>query len=380
MILARRSRHAVLPFSMAAHVAMATVGAFALALAGCEVDTANPLVPGSAPPSPSTSSSSAPFTDAGPPAPPADGSTTAPEANAPDASAAMDASGPQGEARGVFVAVGYGGRRVRSTDDGVTWTDDVSLVPRGGDDDNLLRTIVYGDGKFVALGYRAVVSVDGKSWLAPTAPFGQWIGAATWDTSKGFVAVGGYGLHATSRDGRTWSDHAFDTVASHCKHGIALGGGRFVSVNDDGARATSADGITWTRSQGAAGAVKTTSVAFGNGVFVAVGDTSAVRSTDGGLTFSAPAGLPSAASGIVFAQGHFTALSSGRVFTSPDGATWTTKASAEVRRGTVAYGHGAYVSIAEGGGIQRSSDGVVWSAPNTLPGANPLEAIAFGPL
>lgn len=376
MTFARRPRHSTLVLSTVPLGALATVAMFALS--GCEVDTASSLRPDPTS-SPSDPSKTPPTADAGAPVPLADGSASTADATATDASAVGD-SGPQGEAAGVFVAVGYGGRRVRSTDDGVTWTDDVSLVPQGGDDDNLLRTIVYGDGKFVALGYRAVISVDGKTWLAPTAPFGQWIGAATWDFGKGFVAVGGYGLHATSRDGRTWSDHAFDTVASHCKHGIALGGGRFVSVNDDGGRASSADGVTWTKSQGAAGAVKTTGVAFGNGVFVAVGDTSAVRSADGGLTFSAPASLASAASGIVFAQGHFTALSSGRVFTSPDGAVWTTKTSADVRRGTVAYGHGTYVSIAEGGGIQRSSDGVVWTAPKTLPGANALEAIAFGPL
>lgn len=349
-----------------------------VSLAACEVDTASSLRT-EATSTPTDPSSTPTPSDAGTAIPPADGSVSSPDATVGDASATTDA-GPQAEGPGVFVAVGYGGRRVRSTDDGLTWTDDVSLVPQGGDDDNLLRTIVYGDGKFVALGYRAVVSVDGKTWLAPTAPFGQWIGAAAWETNKGFVAVGGYGLHATSRDGRTWSDHAFDTVASHCKHGIAFGGGRFVSVNDDGARATSVDGVTWTKSQGVAGAVKTTGVAFGNGVFVAVGETSAVRSTDGGLTFSSPAALSSSAAGIVFAQGHFTALSSGRVFTSPDGVVWTAKPSADARRGTVAYGHGTYVSIAEGGGIQRSSDGVVWSAPKTLSGANALEAIAFGPL
>jgi hypothetical protein len=295
----------------------------------------------------------------------------------PDAGGGTGPSSSGPEPSGVFVAVGYGGRRIRSVDDGRTWTDDVSAVANGGDDDMLLRAVVHANGEFVALGYRAVRSTDGKTWQPLSAPFGQWIGAVVWDKTR-FVAVGGYGLHATSPDGTTWSDHPIDHEAAHAHDAIAAGGGRFVAANDLGGRSTSADGITWVKSTGAA-STATTAVAFGNGAFVALGGTAVARSTDGGLTFTAGAPLPRTCRGLVFAQGHFTALADGHVLTSSDGLTWLDTASSNAHRGLVAYGHGTYVSLG-GAGRQRSSDGVAWEAPITDKSQNPLEAIAFGPL
>lgn len=275
----------------------------------------------------------------------------------------------------MFVAVGYGGRRVRSTDDGRTWTDDVSVVANGGDDNNLLRAVVWGNGKFYAMGYRTTTSPDGKVWTPLSAPYGQWIGAATWQSGM-IVAAGGYGLHATSTNGTSWSDRPIDTIATHAHDAMTFGEGRFVSANDDGARLTSPDGVTWSRAMGADN-VPTTEVAFGNGVFVAVGGSNVVRSTDG-VTFTAVAPLAAQCRGLVFAKGHFTAIAEGRVFTSTDGMTWANTAAATAHRGLVAYGHGTYVNLGERG-IQRSADAVTWGAPIPEGPGNSLEAIAFGP-
>ena len=124
--------------------------------------------------------------------------------------------------------------------------------------------------------------------------------------------------------------------------------------------------------------IATADLAFGNGVFVALGDTSVVRSTNGGATFGAAVTLSSASRGVVFAQGHFTALSVGRVFTSPDGVAWMAHPSPNARRGTVAFGHGTYVSLGDDG-VQRSTNGIDWTPPVRDGSRNPLEAIAFGP-
>src|SRR5688572_7264580 len=43
----------------------------------------------------------------------------------------------------VIVAVGYGHRRMRSLDLGLTWVDVVEDDPDGGDDENLLRAATY---------------------------------------------------------------------------------------------------------------------------------------------------------------------------------------------------------------------------------------------
>jgi hypothetical protein len=101
------------------------------------------------------------------------------------------AGGAAGEPKGTFVAVGYGGRRVRSTDDGVTWTDDVSIDPSGGDDLSLLRTIAWGNGLFVAAGWRIMTSPDGVTWKdTPPDSFKQnWIGQMGYGGKNSFEKV-----------------------------------------------------------------------------------------------------------------------------------------------------------------------------------------------
>lgn len=303
---------------------------------------------------------------------------TAPPAPTSSSPSTPDATAPAVDPAGAFVAVGYGARRVRSIDDGKTWVDDVAATAQGGDDDLLLRTVVYANGAFVGLGYRAVRSTDGKTWQPLSSPFRQWIGSATWEGAR-FVAVGGYGLRATSPDGTTWSDKAIDTVATHAHDALAFGGGRFAAANDEGKRSSSADGVTWTPSTGAE-SIATYALAHGNGVFVALGNTSTVCSVDGGRTFGGATTLGAPCRGLVFAQGHFTALANGHVFTSTDGTAWVDHVAASAHRGQIAYGHGTYVVLGEQG-RQRSTDGLTWEAPVGDDGnKNPLEAITFGPL
>lgn len=310
------------------------------------------------------------------------GDATAPD-TAADAGAAEDASDAGGDANdgpGIFVAVGYGGRRIRSIDDGRTWIDDQSLAAHGGDDNDLLRTVVYGAGHFVALGWRAMDSQDAHMWTDHGANIGQWIGASVF--AKGtFVAVGGYGLHAVSADGITWDRHDTGTVAAHTHDGLAFGdvaGGRFVMANDDGHRSYSGDGKTWTDASGAA-ATKSTEIAFGNGLFVGLADTAVVASSDGGATFSDAATLGMACQGLVFAQGHFTALAQGHVFTSANGSQWTDHTVAGISGGAIAYGHGTYVTL-QASKRRRSTDGITWEPPvsDDSGDANSLETITFG--
>jgi hypothetical protein len=278
---------------------------------------------------------------------------------------------------GVFVAVGYGGRRVRSIDDGRTWTDDQQLVANGGDDNMLLRTITWGNGMFVALGYRSMTSPDGQTWVDHgVTSLNQWMGAVTYAKAT-FVAVGGFGLRATSTDGVAWTNHMLDQTASHEAQILVYGdvqGGRFVSTNDDGKLGYSADGKTWQFATGTLPAIK--EVAYGNGVFVGTGDAAVVVSSDG-ATWTAGPKLAVTTQGFLFAQGHFTALGSGHVFTSPDGVAWTDHAVSGIAGGALAYGHGTFVVVA-GKSRRRSSDGLAWDAAVTS-GTNDLVWVGFGP-
>ena len=283
---------------------------------------------------------------------------------------------------GVFVAVGYGGRRVRSTDDGVTWTDDASLATNGGDDNSLLRTVAWGKNQFVALGYRALTSPNGKDWQdRGLLAIDQWIGAALFAQGQ-FVAIGGYGLRATSLDGVAWTDRPIDHVDSHADSADALVfssdfGGRFVSTNDSGRRSTSSDGKVWALSTGATSTM-TTDLAFGNGVFVGIGGTAVVVSTDGGTSWSDAGHVAANVAGLVFAQGHFTALASGHAYTSSDGLTWTDHPVAGLAPGALTYGHGTYIK-AGGLMLSRSPDGISWASPFVLSGSNHIACVTFGP-
>ncbi|MES1164825.1 MAG: hypothetical protein ABUR63_03635, partial [Verrucomicrobiota bacterium] len=307
---------------------------------------------------------------------------TAAEVTPPaDSGGGGDAQPSSLDGPGVFVGVGYGGRRVRSVDDGMTWIDDTAITAAGGDDANLLRTVGWGGGQFVALGFRVITSPNGRDWHDYGATIGQWIGTVVHAQGQ-YVGAGGYGLRGTSADGVTWVHHDIDTIATHSDMGHGLiftsdRGGRFVSANDDGRRSHSADGKAWMFSTGAL-TTRTTDLAAGNGVVVGVGGTGVVVSSDAGATWTDAAQLAAAATSIVFAQGHFTATGAGHVFTSTNGTTWTDRPVAGLVSGGLAYGHGTYINVS-GVRLRRSTDGVTWAAPVVLSGTNGITCVVFGP-
>jgi hypothetical protein len=293
-----------------------------------------------------------------------------------------DGSSDPNESPGIFVAVGYGGRRIRSTDDGVSWTDNVQIEANGGDDNDLLRTVIWGNQEFVALGWRTMTSPDGKTWTdVGLNNLNLWVGAAAYAQGQ-YVALGGYGLRATSPDALTWKNHSIDTIAIHAGDALVYvsATGTFAGANDNGLRSYSTDGVTWSSSTGATATV-TTELAYGGGVLVSLGGTAVAVSRDGGLTWSAGGSLGSSCQGLVFAQGHFTARASGHIFTSTDGQTWTDHPIANMAMGPIAYGHGSYVLVnGSGSGLSRSTDGLNWGAVVPIPGAgNALNWVTFGP-
>jgi hypothetical protein len=287
-------------------------------------------------------------------------------------SASVDSSpGP-----GVFLAVGYGGRRVRSLDDGMTWVDDQQLEASGGDDMMNLRVVTWGDHEFVALGWRVMTSPDGNTWTdLGTSPLGNWIGGVTYAENE-FVAVGGYGLRDISTNAMTWTSESIDTTATHAYDGVAfgsVGAGMFVSANDSGQRSYSSDGTHWAYSTSLTG-TSSTHMTFGNGVFVGIGGTAVVTSTDG-MNWTSAATLSASPGSVLFAAGHFTAVADGHVFTSNDGTTWTDQVSSSANAGQIAYGDGTYV-WANGISPRRSTDGINWTVV-TLTGTNSLNSVTF---
>jgi hypothetical protein len=319
------------------------------------------------------------------PSNPTDAAAPDADATVPDGSSAMDAASLDGAGdsagdaalTGVFVAVGYGGRRLRSLDDGMTWVDDQQLEASGGDDQENLRVVVWGDNQFVALGWRVMTSPDGMTWDdLGTTPLGNWIGGATYANSE-FVGVGGYGLRDISTNAMSWTSESIDTAATHAYDGVVWGnvsGGMFVSANDSGARSYSADGTKWKYSTSLTSTLST-HLTFGAGVFVGIGGSSVVTSTDG-ISWVAATTLSAAPGNVIFAAGHFTAVADGHVYTSNDGMTWADNVSSTANAGQIAYGDGTYVWV-NGISPRRSTDGIHWMVV-TETGTNALNSVTFG--
>jgi hypothetical protein len=309
---------------------------------------------------------------------------SASEAGASDAGDAGDAGhaadGSTAEPTGVFVAVGYGGRRMRSVDDGQSFVDDQSLEANGGDDNDLLRTVAFGPGGFLAAGWQLLSSPDGKTWSALPPTHQNWFGALVYADST-WVAVGGYGMRLTSGDGMTWTDHSLDTTAAHPHGCLAFTGSSpaFAACNDNGARSYSADGVTWSYATGAE-AVVSSQVVAGAGVVAGVDGAQVVVSKDNGQTWTQTTALDQPGGGLVFAQGHFTYLSTSAVYTSTDGTTWEKHAAPGIQPSALAYGHGTYVAV-RAHDWQRSADGITWgSATHDTSKDNGFEWVAFGAL
>jgi hypothetical protein len=178
-----------------------------------------------------------------PEAGPGPGPGTSRDASTPDA-----ATNPPTKGTPVFVAVGYAGRRVRSTDLGLTWTDDTTLGG-GGDDQYLLRAVTFGKGVFVATGWKILTSPDGRAgtWTDHTMPSQQWLGGVQFGNNR-FVATGGYGFSANSTDGLSWSPAG--SLQTQASRSLAFGEGKFVSATDAGNWWSSTDGESWTTMSG----------------------------------------------------------------------------------------------------------------------------------
>jgi hypothetical protein len=179
-----------------------------------------------------------------------------------DAGAAgADSGGEAGDAAGeseippgyvkAVIGVGYGGIRIVSRDGGLTWGDRVFAAPDGGDDDDLLRAVVYGKGRWLASGWKLMSSDDGLNWT----DHGKFHDGIITDEQiieglaykDGFFYAAGDGNPSRlyrSADGLAWS--YFAAIGDTVKHtGLAYRGGVFVSYGDSNTSYRSSDGQSW---------------------------------------------------------------------------------------------------------------------------------------
>ena len=241
-------------------------------------------------------------------------------------------------------------------------------------------SIAYGNGTYVAVGYDGGVmtSTNGISWTTrntgianrswSSITYGEGIFVAV---SWGEVSDGQAGI-MTSPDGITWT--SINSPAQESWSGIAYGNSTFVVVSyQNGNKVmTSPDGATWTLQTSAANN-DWIAVTYGNGVFVAVSRTGSgnrVMTSPDGITWTArtsPADNDWIA--ITYGGGKFVAVSStgtgNRVMTSTNGITWTLQTSAaDTEWSGITYGNGMYVAVSASGSgnrVMTSADGITWA-------------------
>lgn len=170
--------------------------------------------------------------------------------------------------------------------DAITWLETLVAQEKGIS----WYGLTHGDGKFVAIG--TISGAPAKAAFAYSTDGIQWtyvekndIGAIYYGIAYGngkFVAING--LQAiSSADGIDWEYHIIDNDAIRFEpfQGIAFGEGKFVSIGVDSGQAIySEDGINW--SKASEFVIKNIrSIAYGAGKFVAVGDNGAVYSSNG---------------------------------------------------------------------------------------------------
>ncbi len=201
-----------------------------------------------------------------------------------------------------LIGVGYGGIRVVSRDNGKTWGDRKSFGVNGGDDDNLLRAVVYGKGMWLATGWKLVTSNDGKLWQ-----------------DRGKIHDGGF-------------------MPCNIVEGLAYAGGWFYAACAEEPAVTyrSTEGLKWTKY----GTIGSTQghlfMTFRAGKFVAYGDNhNSFESTDA-LTFHALAGISEATycadtwksqadcfNAAWFSGAYLRPDWQGKISRSENGSTWT---------------------------------------------------------
>ena len=299
---------------------------------------------------------------------------------------------------GLFVAVGAdydeaGGAEIVTSPDGVTWTP---AEPLNGI--NEFWSVVYGNGLFVATGIEysnnwatqtsvIAVSQDGTRWTKTSiqnakklqVTFGDGVFVAISDSNDSDAN----NQILTSTDGTSWTRRG-DTAASQNWSRITYGGGKFVAVSTSFDVLTSDNGTTWTAEETGPSfdfppqpnSTMPMALTYGAGKFLLLSSVNFINpnrsrgvahfSTDA-KSWTSVEFAESAQSWVVigFDGSNFVGTYGDLLLLSQDGNTWT---SSQIIHGfrwmALAYAHGLYVAVDDGGKIMTSG---VFAPPVATP-------------
>jgi hypothetical protein len=130
------------------------------------------------------------------------------------------------------------------------------------------------------------------------------------------------------------------------------------------------------------GTTNLNAVAYGAGLYVVVGRDYALTTSPDGITWTSRASsTPIYSYDIAYGDGLFVAGGYyGDLSTSPDGITWTVRTSGfgdNVIWG-VTYGDGLYVAVGQSGTLTTSPDGTTWTTRTSGFGSTQINGVTFG--
>ncbi len=305
----------------------------------------------------------------------------------------VEATGPPacGADPGLFVAVGYGGRRITSHD-GFVWENDQRWSDESRDNDDVLFGIAFGAERFVAVGGGArtghiLTSRDGREWQevpgvqgrVATIAFGNGRFVAAHD-AEFMVSTDGEHFQPGQRLDWKGSVHARRSACGDTEAGF-----RFVIIGDIDLpletarvhwRGASEDGTRWDHT--ALDTPEVRDIAYGAGQFVAVGPDGLIESSHDGQTWQRRAATPGEEFSRVVWTGARFLVSGGKVaWSSADGLAWTKEpAPIPCALAWASEGH-LGLGFSWGGNIHVTRDFAAWKKATVPPGPA-LQAVAFG--
>jgi hypothetical protein len=302
------------------------------------------------------------------------------------------------EPKGLFVAVGYGGRRI-TTVDGVSWANDTEDAANGGDDNNCLFSVCFAMNKFVAVGGgggrgRILVTPDGQDWREVKS-YRFRVNPVLY--GNGMFMAGTEKRLETSVDGETWSTSGkIETKGGLYFRKGAFGNGVFVFCGDisnppppgtpkpaPGEKPRPRDGWRCATKDGKAIEGLQTDlpsnqlhVAFGNGRFVMCGKGGFRQSSADGIKWDDASDKDEDFRSVFFAGKRFVLNGKKECYASDDGIRWK-PAGKSFNASPLAAGNDVFIGASWKTAKYVSADGIVWTVTDKE-GTNALEAAAYG--
>lgn len=308
-----------------------------------------------------------------------DGETWNPATTPPTPSERNNMISVASDGNGNYLAVEEGGAIAISSDYGKTWTSAKTNTYRN------LNSVIYVNGKYLAVGGEGTIisSADKTTWIPAKSGTQDSLKSIVYDGKSKYVAVGSGGKIFNSTNGETWIPTNSGTTSD--LWAITYDGKeQYVAVGVDETIMTSKDdGNTWTKVKNLPEYSFFTSVVYDGKVkYTAVGlDGIMLMSLDKGETWTKvdiPSNRRNLYSIAYDGKGHYVVLGDSMLFSSEDeGKTWSTHAINPTTP-FVTYGDNKFIVVG-GNTIITSIDGKSWKSADSvphLPGS--LTSVAYG--